>query len=189
MRGRWGEVRVHCTTSWLSCFRRQPSHNPRACGPQQSHQGKDMAFLRPMTTLKGFRICHLKMCLFDILRILSWKYLRRSRYRWGPLIFFFCLKAWHKISRDEDAHPAPGREHAHHQRLVYSQTYWINLWLPLVPPYIFYHRLPWWLRQQRICLQCRRPGYDPWVGKIPWRRKWQVYSSIIACENPMNRRA
>ena len=31
---------------------------------------------------------------------------------------------------------------------------------------------PWWLRQQRICLQCRRPGSIPWVGKIPWRRKW-----------------
>ena len=24
-----------------------------------------------------------------------------------------------------------------------------------------------------ICLQCRRQGFDPWVGKIPWRRKWQ----------------
>ena len=23
------------------------------------------------------------------------------------------------------------------------------------------------------CLQCRRPGFDPWDGKIPWRRKWQ----------------
>ena len=33
--------------------------------------------------------------------------------------------------------------------------------------------LPWWLRRQSICLQCRRPGFDPWVGKIPWRRKWQ----------------
>ena len=21
--------------------------------------------------------------------------------------------------------------------------------------------------------QCRRPGFDPWVGMIPWRRKWQ----------------
>ena len=25
----------------------------------------------------------------------------------------------------------------------------------------------------RIHLQCRRPGFDPWVGKIPWRRRWQ----------------
>ena len=23
-------------------------------------------------------------------------------------------------------------------------------------------------------LQCGRPGFDPWVGKIPWRRKWQL---------------
>ena len=29
-----------------------------------------------------------------------------------------------------------------------------------------------WLRWQRICLQCRRPRLDPWVGKIAWRRKW-----------------
>ena len=21
-------------------------------------------------------------------------------------------------------------------------------------------------------LQCRRLGFDPWVGKIPWRREW-----------------
>ena len=24
----------------------------------------------------------------------------------------------------------------------------------------------------RICLQCRIPGFDPWVGKIPWIREW-----------------
>ena len=23
------------------------------------------------------------------------------------------------------------------------------------------------------CLQCGRPGFDPWVRKIPWRREWQ----------------
>ena len=32
--------------------------------------------------------------------------------------------------------------------------------------------LPWWFRQKRTCLQCRRPGFDPWVRKIPWRREW-----------------
>ena len=30
----------------------------------------------------------------------------------------------------------------------------------------------WWLRQSRIYLQCRRPRFVPWVGKISWRRKW-----------------
>ena len=23
-----------------------------------------------------------------------------------------------------------------------------------------------------VCLQCRRPGFDPWAERIPWRRKW-----------------
>ena len=33
--------------------------------------------------------------------------------------------------------------------------------------------LPWWLRQWIICLQCRRPEFDPSIGKNPWRRVWQ----------------
>ena len=33
--------------------------------------------------------------------------------------------------------------------------------------------LPWWLRWYRICLWCQRPGFDPLVGKILWRRKQQ----------------
>ena len=32
--------------------------------------------------------------------------------------------------------------------------------------------LPWWLRQYRICLQSRRPGFNPWIRKILWRREW-----------------
>ena len=31
----------------------------------------------------------------------------------------------------------------------------------------------WWLLRLSVCLQCVRPEFDPWVGKIPWRRKWQ----------------
>ena len=30
--------------------------------------------------------------------------------------------------------------------------------------------LPWWLHPQGVHLQC---SFDPWVGKIPWRREWQ----------------
>ena len=33
--------------------------------------------------------------------------------------------------------------------------------------------LPWWLRWYRICLQCRRPEFNPWVRKSLWRREWQ----------------
>ena len=34
--------------------------------------------------------------------------------------------------------------------------------------------LPWWLRWWRICLHCGKPKFNPWVGKIPWRREWQL---------------
>ena len=43
--------------------------------------------------------------------------------------------------------------------------------------------LPWWLRRQRICLQCGRPGFDPWVGKIPWRRAWQPSPVLLPGES------
>ena len=42
--------------------------------------------------------------------------------------------------------------------------------------------LPWWLRWQRICPQCGRPGFNPWVGKIPWRRKWQLTPEFLPGE-------
>ena len=32
--------------------------------------------------------------------------------------------------------------------------------------------LPWWLSWERIRLQCRRSGFNPWVRRTPWRRKW-----------------
>ena len=33
--------------------------------------------------------------------------------------------------------------------------------------------LPWWLRWLRVHLQCRRPGFNLWIRKIPWRGEWQ----------------
>ena len=30
----------------------------------------------------------------------------------------------------------------------------------------------WW-RTACQCGRCKRCGFDPWVGKIPWRREWQ----------------
>ena len=47
------------------------------------------------------------------------------------------------------------------------------------------------VQQERIHLPIRRHGFDPWVRKIPWKRKWQpisarniVNSSILAWEVP-----
>ena len=41
---------------------------------------------------------------------------------------------------------------------------------------------------KRIHLQCRRLGFDPWVGKIPWRKSWQP-TPVYCLENSMDRGA
>ena len=30
-----------------------------------------------------------------------------------------------------------------------------------------------------VCLQCGRPEFDSWVGKVPWRRKWQSTPALL----------
>ena len=45
--------------------------------------------------------------------------------------------------------------------------------------FLFFNRLsrfvilPRWLSGKESAYQCRRCEIDPWVRKIPWRRKWQ----------------
>ena len=41
---------------------------------------------------------------------------------------------------------------------------------------MFTQGLPWWPSKEptfTVWGGCRRPRFDPWVGKIPWRREWQ----------------
>ena len=45
-------------------------------------------------------------------------------------------------------------------------------------------RLPWWLRWQRICLQCRRPWFDPWGWEDPLEKGMASHSSILAWRIP-----
>ena len=56
----------------------------------------------------------------------------------------------------------------------------IPKWIPL----LCFYGLLWWLRWLRICLQCRRRGFDPWVGKLPWRGKWLPTPVFLPGEIP-----
>ena len=62
-----------------------------------------------------------------------------------------------------------------HQAPLYMkfsrQEYWSGL--PLPTP------LSRWLSAKEFACQCRRCKFDPWVGKIPWRRKWQPTSVFL----------
>ena len=37
--------------------------------------------------------------------------------------------------------------------------------------------------KESICQRCRRHGFNPWVGKIPWRRKWQPITVFLPGES------
>ena len=45
-------------------------------------------------------------------------------------------------------------------------------------PYGQINELSWWLHGKQSTCQCRRLGFDPWVRKIPWRRKLQPISVL-----------
>ena len=44
--------------------------------------------------------------------------------------------------------------------------------------------LVWRLSSKEPTCQCRRLGFNPWVRKILWRRKWHPHSSILVWETP-----
>ena len=48
--------------------------------------------------------------------------------------------------------------------------------------------LPRWLSGKESTYQCRRHGFDPWSGKIPWRRKWQP-NPVFLPGNPHGQRS
>jgi len=39
------------------------------------------------------------------------------------------------------------------------------------------------------CRRCKRQGFDPWVGKIPWSRKWQPAPVLLPGKFHGQRRA
>ena len=38
---------------------------------------------------------------------------------------------------------------------------------------IHHNGLPWWLNGKELTGQCRRCGFDSWIRKVSWIRKWQ----------------
>ena len=48
-----------------------------------------------------------------------------------------------------------------------------------IDAYSYILGLPWSLRGSKVCLQCRRPSFNPWVRKISWKGI-TTNSSILA---------
>ena len=39
-----------------------------------------------------------------------------------------------------------------------------------------------------ICLQCGRPGFDPWAVKIPWKKAWRP-TPVLTWKRSLDREA
>ena len=44
--------------------------------------------------------------------------------------------------------------------------------------------LPWWLKGKESTYTVGYPGFEPWVGMIPWRRAWQPTPVFLPGESP-----
>jgi len=47
------------------------------------------------------------------------------------------------------------------------------------------HGLPRWLSGKESACQCwrlKKLEFDPWIGKIPWKRAWQLTSVFLPGE-------
>ena len=70
--------------------------------------------------------------------------------------------------------------------MLVSAIYQHGSAIGMSPPFdslihIYSQMILWWASQVELLVKnprgsagrCNRCGFDPWVGKIPWRRKWQ----------------
>ena len=60
--------------------------------------------------------------------------------------------------------------------IVYNNFVWASL------------GLSWCLSGNETACQCRNWGFDPWVGKIPWKKQW-LPTPVFFLRSPMDRGA
>ena len=75
--------------------------------------------------------------------------------------------------------------------ISFIQSYWFLFWFSTVVFLAYFDfELPLWHGSKESACQCRIPRFNPWVGKNPWRRKWQPIPVFVAeILYPMDREA
>ena len=77
----------------------------------------------------------------------------------------------------EDTGQRPGGQEGQHLAWSVPRHAKIHSFIPpIIIQYYMPMELPWWLSGKGSACQCRRHkgwGFNSWVRKIPWSRKWQ----------------
>ena len=82
-------------------------------------------------------------------------------------------------------HPSPSRssQSARLGSLCYIATSYqlfiLHMIVYICQCYFIHQSHPLRLRRLSVCPQCERPRFNSWVGKIPWRSKWQSTPSLL----------
>ena len=81
---------------------------------------------------------------------------------------------WYSPSHTRPAFNSPGSHSAPWWAWWYRQEGWkVNKTVYWVCYILRFRKMGRPLVQtQKICMECRRSGFHPWVRKIPWRREW-----------------
>ena len=83
-----------------------------------------------------------------------WNFSQQSFSNW--ILFVFQERVW-VFSAKEEAEQEP-------------MGVWMDGW---IWSWLLTQQLPRWCSGKESACQCRRCRFNPWVGKIPWRRAWQ----------------
>ena len=115
---------------------------------------------------------------------LDWIWTNLTR-RHGPTA---CLRGLYMIVLGLVLLPLPLFQRANTVEINPEVLFLIQLWLEKQAfnssVFSFAKGLPWWLSGKESARQCRRPGFNPWVGNMLLEKEMVTYSSILAWEIP-----
>ena len=156
------------------------SHSPQTLVFQSFRESPPLILLQPLWILLGhhFPFPDRSQCLFSVPNILA-------VHSFYCFLTYMCVCMLIHFSRVQlcatlwtAAHQAP-------LSMGFTRQEYRS-GLPCPPPYI-YMGFPGGASDKESTYQCRRhkrPGFHPWDGKIPWRRRWQptpVFLPEIVC--------
>ena len=87
--------------------------------------------------------------------------------------------ATHSRTEDPGRLRSMGSQRARYNWVTYTHTH-TYIYIEL------FYGFPRWCSGKEPTCQCRRhktPGFNPWVGKIPWRRTWQPTPGFLPGES------
>ena len=68
-----------------------------------------------------------------------------------------------------------------------TRSIWFGNRSQLIAESMEIRQAPQWFSCRESTCQCRRPGFNPWIRKIPWRRAWQPTPVFLPGESPGQR--